>query len=153
MLPVVSLDHRILREEAFHQVLQTRVPNAKELCLLLSLGPYAEALRFNTAIQDGRGGSGLCADTAGKLPLRCRSSAPSPRPTLELHKAAWPTACQGERVLQGASLPLSILSLKNTAFLCSEQILVSFNRLIWDQSGEPSSRTDSERSVTLLMCN
>ena len=43
VLPVVSLPHSILHEEASHQVHQTRVPKAKGLCLLLSLGPCAGA--------------------------------------------------------------------------------------------------------------
>ena len=43
VLPIVSLVHSILHEEASHQVHQTRVSKAKGLCLLLSLSPCAEA--------------------------------------------------------------------------------------------------------------
>ena len=83
MLPVVSLDHRILREEAFHQVLQTRVPNAKELCLLLSLGPYAEALRSTLQFKMAVAAAGCVQTLLANCP--CAAGAPPHRPAQHLN--------------------------------------------------------------------
>lgn len=88
VLPVVSLDHRILREEAFHQVLQTRVPNAKELCLLLSLGPYAEALRSTLQFKMAVAAAGCVQTLLANCP--CAAGAPPHRPAQHLNSIKQP---------------------------------------------------------------